>query len=171
MNCGGRFRIVRAPMWPTSTCEPCRRTKCRRFRLRFVRQCAIQYAVEGDGAQSFRNRQYGRTAMPVREGGMPVREAIPNAGGRQLPLREFALRAHPTTPPGRSPRFRAAGGTSLRGSSSLPQQGKSRNRQTPHELGAERRRSSCGMANQYGFECRELSFFRKVGGVICHRVP
>ena len=33
-----------------------------------------------------------------------------------LPPQEFALRAHPTTPSGRSPRFRAAGGTSFGGS-------------------------------------------------------
>ena len=37
-----------------------------------------------------------------------------------LPLREFALRAHPTLPSGRSPRYRTAGVTSLRGST-LPQ--------------------------------------------------
>ena len=36
------------------------------------------------------------------------------------PLREFALRAHPTIPSGRSPRFRAAGGTSLRGDTPAP---------------------------------------------------
>ena len=73
MKGGGRFRIVCAPMWLTSACVPCRCTKCRHFRLRFVRPCAIQYTIEGDGAQSFRNRRYGRTAMPVREA-IPIRE-------------------------------------------------------------------------------------------------
>ena len=36
-------------------------------------------------------------------------------GGEGRPLREFALRAHPTIPSGRSPRYRTAGVTSLRG--------------------------------------------------------
>ena len=38
-------------------------------------------------------------------------------GGEGIPLREFALRAHPTIPSGRSPRYRSAGDTSLRGNS------------------------------------------------------
>ena len=41
-------------------------------------------------------------------------------GLKVFPLREFVLRTHPTIPSGRSPRYRTAGVTSLRGST-LPQ--------------------------------------------------
>ena len=50
--------------------------------------------------------------------GFTPEEVLDVLTGEVLPLREFALRAHPTIPSGRSPRYRTAGVTSLRGSTS-----------------------------------------------------